>query len=211
MSKSALAFIVLVILIFSGLFLFVNYSKQKTSTIDKNTTATKITATPTQEVTPTSTASGTPTPTPSTTITQTVLAKKATIKTSRGNITVSFYGKDAPNTVANFVKKAQGGFYNNLTFHRVEDWVVQGGDPKGSGEGGGEMPTEINDKPFVVGALGVARRGDIKVSNDAQFFITKTEALWLNGQYTNFGIVTDGMNVINTIKVGDKIISIEIQ
>lgn len=108
-------------------------------------------------------------------------------------------------------KKAQSGFYNNLTFHRVEDWVIQGGDPKGNGTGGGDLPTELSEKPFVVGSVGVARGGDIKISNDSQFFITKTEAPWLNNQYTNFGIVTDGMNVVNTIKIGDRILGITVE
>jgi peptidyl-prolyl cis-trans isomerase B (cyclophilin B) len=138
-------------------------------------------------------------------------ATEATIKTSKGDITIQFYGADAPNTVENFVKKAKSGFYDNLTFHRVEDWVIQGGDPKGDGTGGGQMPTELNDKPFVTGSVGVARGGDINVSNDSQFFITKEDASWLNNQYTNFGIVTDGMEVVNKIAIGDKILSISVQ
>lgn len=135
----------------------------------------------------------------------------AVIKTSKGDITLTLYPKDAPNTANNFVKKAKSGFYNNLTFHRVEDWVIQGGDPLGNGTGGGNMPTELNDKPFVVGSLGVARGQDIKISNDSQFFITKKDASWLNGQYTNFGIVTKGMDVVEKIEVGDKITQITIE
>ena len=138
-------------------------------------------------------------------------AEKAIIKTGKGDIEISFYSSDAPNTIANFVKKAQSGFYNNLTFHRVEDWVIQGGDPRGNGTGGGKMPTELNSKPFVIGSLGVARGQDINVSNDAQFFITKQDASWLNGQYTNFGIVTKGMDVVNQIQIGDKILGIQIE
>ena len=135
----------------------------------------------------------------------------AIIKTSKGDIEIVFYTEDAPNTVSNFVQKAKSGFYNNLTFHRVEDWVVQGGDPLGNGTGGGNMPTELNNKPFTAGSLGVARGGDINVSNDAQFFITKTDASWLNGQYANFGIVTKGMDVVNKIEIGDKILGIILQ
>lgn len=138
-------------------------------------------------------------------------SQTAKIITTKGTIVLSLYPKDAPNTVANFVKKAKSGFYNNLTFHRVEDWVIQGGDPKGDGTGGGNIPTELNDKPFLVGSLGVARGGDIKVSNDSQFFIDKKDATWLNKQYTNFGIVTKGMDVVNKIEIGDKILSITIQ
>ncbi|MCL5009971.1 MAG: peptidylprolyl isomerase, partial [Patescibacteria group bacterium] len=97
-----------------------------------------------------------------------------------------------------------------LIFHRVENWVIQGGDPNGNGTGGGPMPTELNNKPFVIGSLGVARGGNINISNNAQFFITKTDASWLNGKYTNFGIVTSGMDVVNKIKVGDKILGISV-
>jgi peptidyl-prolyl cis-trans isomerase B (cyclophilin B) len=135
----------------------------------------------------------------------------AVIKTTKGNITVTLRGDQAPNTVKNFINKANSGFYKNLTFHRVEDWVIQGGDPKGTGAGGGEMQTEINSLPFAAGSLGIARRNDIRVSNDSQFFITKTDASWLDQQYTNFGNVTDGMNVVNNMKVGDKILSITVE
>lgn len=137
-------------------------------------------------------------------------ATTAVIKTERGDIELSLYPNDAPNTVNNFISKAKSGFYVNKIFHRVEDWVIQGGDPLGNGTGGGKMPTELNNKPFVVGSLGVARGQDIKVSNDAQFFITKTDASWLNNQYTNFGLVTKGIDVVNKIQIGDKILEIKI-
>ena len=134
----------------------------------------------------------------------------ATIKTTKGDIKVILNAQAAPHTVINFITKAQTNFYNNLTFHRVEDWVIQGGDPQGTGAGGGEMATEINALPFKAGALGVARKNDIRVSNDAQFFITKTDASWLDQQYTNFGEVTDGMDVVNKISIGDKILGIQV-
>jgi cyclophilin family peptidyl-prolyl cis-trans isomerase len=135
----------------------------------------------------------------------------AIIKTAKGDIVLSLFPNEAPKTVANFVSKAQSGYYNNLTFHRVEDWVIQGGDPLGNGTGGGTMPTELNEQKFVIGSLGVARGQDIAVSNDSQFFITKTEASWLNRQYTNFGIVTSGLEVVNKIVIGDKILEITIK
>ena len=135
----------------------------------------------------------------------------AVIRTDRGNIELTLYLKEAPNTVANFVQKAKNGFYNNLIFHRVEDWVIQGGDPLGNGTGGGNMPVEFNNKPFVVGAVGIASRGDGKVQNDAQFFIVKKDSQFLNGKYTNFGIVTKGMDVVNKIEVGSKILGITIE
>jgi peptidyl-prolyl cis-trans isomerase B (cyclophilin B) len=112
--------------------------------------------------------------------------------------------------VANFVAKARSGFYDGKTFHRVEDWVVQGGDPEGSGRGGGKMPSELNDLPFSVGAVGIARGPDITVNNDSQWFVVKRDAGWLNGQYTNFGQVTSGQDVVDGIRVGDRITRISI-
>ncbi len=135
----------------------------------------------------------------------------AIITTSKGEITLQLYGDVAPYTVANFINKAKDGFYNGLTFHRVEGWVIQGGDPVGTGTGGGNIAVEFNDKPFVTGSLGSASRGDGKVQNDAQFFITKSDSSHLNGAYTNFGIVTEGMDVVNKIAIGDKITGITIK
>ena len=134
----------------------------------------------------------------------------ATIKTSKGNINLILFGDQAPNTVRNFILKADTNFYNGLIFHRVEDWVIQGGDPKGDGTGGGQMAAEQTQKPFVVGSLGVARGSNPQINNDSQFFITKTDASWLDGQYTNFGIVTSGMSVVDSIQIGDKIEGITI-
>lgn len=134
----------------------------------------------------------------------------ATIKTTKGDIKIVVRTDAAPHTVVNFLNKAVSGFYNNLTFHRVEDWVVQGGDPQGTGAGGGNIPVEFNSLPFVAGAIGAASRGDGKVQNDSQFFITKTDASWLNGQYTNFGNVIDGMDVVNKMTIGDKILGITV-
>ncbi|MBP9700184.1 peptidylprolyl isomerase [Candidatus Woesebacteria bacterium] len=133
---------------------------------------------------------------------------KAKIETSKGMIELELYPDAAPGTVSNFTTKASSGFYKNLTFHRVEDWVIQGGDPDGNGTGGGKMPTELSALPFVEGSLGVARGGDIKVSNDAQFFICTQECSWLNGQYTIFGKVTKGMDIVKKIAIGDKILSV---
>jgi peptidyl-prolyl cis-trans isomerase B (cyclophilin B) len=152
-----------------------------------------------------------PTPTP-TSAPKPIAATKATISTSQGDIVLTLYPKDAPLTVDNFARKAQSGFYNGLIFHRVEDWVIQGGDPLGNGTGGkNDLQAEYNDRPFVPGSLGVARQSDPKVNNDSQFFITKADATSLNGQYTNFGMVTAGMDVVNKIAVGDKILKITVE
>ncbi|MBI5045030.1 MAG: peptidylprolyl isomerase [Candidatus Levybacteria bacterium] len=135
----------------------------------------------------------------------------AVIKTSKGDIALSLYGKDAPYTVANFIKKAKDGYYNNLTFHRVEGWVIQGGDPTGDGTGGGSMPVEFNDKPFLRGSLGVASTGDGVNQNDSQFFITKQDSGHLDNKYTNFGMVTEGLEIVDKIEIGDKILGITIE
>jgi len=140
-----------------------------------------------------------------------IQASKATLVTSKGEIEIVFFGDAAPNTVRNFSEKAESGYYNNLTFHRVEDWVVQGGDPLGNGTGGGQMPTELNNNPFIRGSVGVARRENIEISNASQFFITKTDAPHLDSQYTNFGQVTSGMEVVDDLEIGDAIISINVQ
>ena len=130
----------------------------------------------------------------------------ATIELERGgSFTIALRADKAPKTVANFVAKATSGFYDGKTFHRVEDWVVQGGDPDGTGRGGGKMPSELNDLPFSKGSVGIARGGDIKVNNDSQFFVCLKDASWLNDQYTNFGQVTSGQDVANGIRIGDKI------
>lgn len=140
-----------------------------------------------------------------------VASATAIIKTSKGDITLVLYGEDAPYTVANFIKKAKDDYYKNLTFHRVEDWVIQGGDPLGNGTGGGSMPVEFNDKPYLRGSLGVASKGDGVSQNDSQFFITKQDSSHLNGKYTNFGMVTEGLDVVDQIQIGDKILGITIQ
>jgi cyclophilin family peptidyl-prolyl cis-trans isomerase len=135
----------------------------------------------------------------------------ATIETNKGNIVVKLYPDSAPNTVKNFETKAKSGFYKNLTFHRVEDWVIQGGDPLGTGTGGGDMPTELSQVPFKTGSLGVARGQNRAISNDSQLFICTTDCSWLTGEYTNFGEVTQGMDVAKKIAIGDKILGITVQ
>lgn len=140
---------------------------------------------------------------------QSDMYKYAAIKTQNGEIVVRLYQKEAPNTVANFLKKADSGFYNNLIFHRVEpDFVVQGGDPQGNGTGGGDIKSEINSIPFKRGSLGLARGGIKEISNDSQFFICLTDenCTHLTNEYVNFGEVVSGMEFVDSIKVGDKIL-----
>ncbi len=126
-----------------------------------------------------------------------------------GAITLELRPDKAPNTVKTFLGKVQSCFYDGLTFHRVvPNFVIQGGDPLGTGTGGGNQPTELSDLPFVKGTAGIARGGDIKVSNDSQFYIVIGEARHLDGQYTNFGQVASGQDVADKVQVGDRIKSI---
>lgn len=129
-----------------------------------------------------------------------------------GTVTIALRPDKAPNTVTNFANVALSGCYDGLTFHRVvANFIAQGGDPLGTGFGGGDQPTELSDLPFIKGAVGVARAGDIKISNDRQFFICTGECLNLNTQYTNFGQVISGQDVADKIVVGDKIKTITVE
>jgi cyclophilin family peptidyl-prolyl cis-trans isomerase len=136
-------------------------------------------------------------------------ANQVVLSLKSGSVVIELFPDKAPGTVKNFLAKAASGYYDNLIFHRVEDWVVQGGDPLGNGTGGGEMPTELSNLPFVRGSVGVARGADIKVSNDSQFFICTKDCPWLTGKYTNFGRVVKGMELVDKIQVNDPIITIK--
>lgn len=158
-----------------------------------------------------------PTPTPSTLPESTASdvsptvpkgAKLVALNTKYGQILIQLFTDEAPRTTSNFISKADSGFYNDLTFHRVEpDFVIQGGDPLGNGTGGGTIASEINNLPFERGSVGLARGNDINVSNDAQFFICLTTKACapLTGKYVNFGTVISGMEYVDKIKIGDKI------
>lgn len=204
-------FVILATIGLSSVLFLANSSGEKTSTIIPTIPPPVPTPTPTIPPTPTIT----PKPPVATISAQQIIedmaTRSATIKTTKGDITLSFFAREAPNTVYNFLSKSTNGFYNNLTFHRIEDWVVQGGDPRGDGTGGNNMIVEFNNKPFVAGSIGAASRNDGKTQNDAQFFITKKEAVWLNGQYTNFGIVKKGMDVVQKLEINDKILGITVE
>lgn len=134
------------------------------------------------------------------------------IKTKDGEIIAKLFSKETPNTVTNFIKKADSGFYKNLTFHRViTGFMAQGGDPTGTGMGGGKQASELNNIPFVRGSFGLARTAETnQVSNDSQFFIcfTTEGCQHLTGDYVNFGEVISGLDVLDKIQQGDKIIDI---
>ncbi len=128
-----------------------------------------------------------------------------------GSFTITLRPDKAAQTVARFASKARSGFYNGLKFHRVEDWVVQGGDPLGTGSGGERVASEYNDLSFTLGAVGIARGQDPAFNNDSQWFVVKKDSTFLDKQYTNFGTVTSGMDVVQTIAIGDKIRTIQVR
>ena len=138
---------------------------------------------------------------------------KATITLEKGGtITIALRPDKAPNTVTNFANVALSGCYDGLTFHRVEpNFVIQGGDPAGNGTGGGTQPAEYNDLSFIKGAVGIARGQDKAINNKFQFYICIGECKFLDGQYTNFGLVTDGQSVADGVKIGDKIKTITVE
>ena len=130
---------------------------------------------------------------------------QAHIKTKKGDIVFSFYPNDAPNTVAAFVKLARSGFYDGLTFHRVEPgFVIQGGCPRGDGTGdaGYKLKAEFNARPHVTGTVAMARAQNPN-SAGSQFYICLGDARFLDRQYTVFGQVTSGQDIVKSIRVGD--------
>jgi len=140
----------------------------------------------------------------------------ATIVTSKGDIVAELDAAAAPQTVNNFVFLVREGFYDGLTFHRVvEDFVIQGGDPAGNGAGGPgyTVPAEI-DLIHTQGAIAMARRADNvnpeRESSGSQFYIALDPLPGLDGQYTVFGQVTEGMDVVQSIVVGDVIETVTI-
>lgn len=140
----------------------------------------------------------------------------AIIHTPRGDITCELNYEEAPLSVTNFIQLAEGGFYNNLTFHRVvPNFVIQGGDPKGNGSGGPgyTVAAEIG-LPHGQGALAWARLPNEvnrdKRSSGSQFYITLAKIPYLDGEYTVFGKTIEGMDIVQKIRQGDRIDSIEI-
>lgn len=133
------------------------------------------------------------------------------IETEKGTIKIKLFAEDMPVTTKNFVELVNRKFYDGLSFHRVEDWAVQGGDPKGNGTGGSDktIPLEINKNQTwnKEGLVGMARSQDPN-SASSQFYIVTRPADWLNGQYALFGEVTEGMDVVKQLKVGDKMKSV---
>ena len=126
----------------------------------------------------------------------------ATLHTNHGAIAVELFPGEAPKTVENFTKLARDGFYDGLIFHRViPDFMIQGGDPTGTGSGGPgySFEDEFNEHKVVRGALAMANAGPN--TNGSQFFIVTTDAApWLDGKHTVFGRVTEGMDAVQAIE-----------
>jgi peptidylprolyl isomerase len=129
------------------------------------------------------------------------------LDTKDGRITILLQPDLAPKTVAQIKTLTKRGFYNGIVFHRVIDgFMAQTGDPTGTGTGGSDLPNvpaEFSNAPFKRGTLGMARAEDRNSAN-SQFFICLADSSFLNGQYTVFGQVVSGMDVVDKIKKGDK-------
>lgn len=139
---------------------------------------------------------------------------KATIKTNKGDIEVALYPDKTPNTVANFVNLAKRGYYDGIVFHRViPDFMVQTGDPTGTGRGGpgyqfgDEFDSSLQHD--VPGILSMANAGP--GTNGSQFFITHVATPWLDGKHSVFGKVLKGQDIVDSIAQGDKMESVVIE
>jgi peptidyl-prolyl cis-trans isomerase B (cyclophilin B) len=138
---------------------------------------------------------------------------RARISTPKGEIVFQFYPDDAPLHCAAFIKLARGGFYDGLTFHRYEPgFVIQGGDPSGNGTGGPgyNLEAEFSERPHLKGTVAMARAQNPN-SAGSQFYICLDDAPFLNRQYTVFGLVVEGQNVVDQIRAGDKMDKVTIE
>ncbi len=139
---------------------------------------------------------------------------QTTIETDKGTMVLELYPNEAPGTVENFAKLARSGFYDGLTFHRViPNFMIQGGDPSGNGTGGPgytiKCETAGNPHKHLRGSLSMAHRG--KDTGGSQFFICHGPQPHLDGVHTVFGRVTEGFDVLDSVKQGDHMIHVTIQ
>lgn len=142
--------------------------------------------------------------------------KSYTVKmeTNKGIIMIELYPQYAPVTANNFIFLIRQGFYDGVTFHRViPNFVVQGGDPTGTGAGGPgyRFQDELLNNPLKheTGVLSMANAGPN--TNGSQFFITHSPQIHLNGKHTVFGKVTEGMDIVNAIKAGDRMVKVSVE
>jgi peptidyl-prolyl cis-trans isomerase B (cyclophilin B) len=149
---------------------------------------------------------------------------RAIMETEKGTMVLELFAKDVPTTVNNFVFLATNGYYDDTTFHRVlKDFVVQGGDPTGTGRGGPgyTIPDEVTGHKHEVGAISMANAGPGTNTNGSQFFICLKAQPGLDGGYSVFGKLVEGMDVLNQIRLrdpnqnpayeGDKLLSVRIE
>jgi cyclophilin family peptidyl-prolyl cis-trans isomerase len=223
-----LAFVVLIVaLIGVGVIYFENHSKiAPTATPSASTLLNSASpapsasagapslASPSPSINPSPAAMPSSNPTPDLTVDESGLSKATVVvTTSRGVIKFKLYPQDAPNTVKRIVELIQQGFYNGLSWHRVSPgFVIQGGDPQGTGNGGSgqKLKAEFNDRRHIEGTVAMARGSD-KDSADSQFYISLGTFPHLDHSYTVFGQVIEGMDVARKIRVGDKMVSIVVQ
>lgn len=179
------------------------FPENKTENIDLTTNQTNPTTIPTLQISPTIAKNMDP-----------ISTNNITLTTKDGQMIIKLYDKETPNTAKTFRDKVVSGFYNGLIFHRViPGFMAQGGDPTGTGTGGGKQKSELNTIPFKRGSLGLARTAETnQVSNDSQFYIcyNDTGCAHLTGDYVNFGEVVSGLDVLDKIAQGDKIIKAEV-
>lgn len=138
----------------------------------------------------------------------------AVIETNKGTIKFTLFEDKAPISTANFIELTQKGFYNGLKFHRVEKgFVIQGGDPKGDGTGGSDKTIKLEIRPDLrhdsEGIVGMARSTDPN-SASCQFYITLAPTPFLDNNYAVFGKVSEGMDVVKKIAIGDKMVKVSI-
>lgn len=153
-----------------------------------------------------------------------VRLKSAVLQTSKGTLFIELYPEDAPWHVANFKYLADKDFYRGISFHeRIPGYIIQGGDPKGTGLGGPsyKLPAEFSQRKHVFGTIGMLRKPDIfgsdgrpvnpgRVSSGSQFYIALEDAAQLDGRYTIFGKVVGGLDVLKRLRVGDRIEKLEV-
>lgn len=143
---------------------------------------------------------------------ETNMEQNVLVETNKGSFTIELY-EDTPITTANFVKLVSEGFYDGLTFHRYEPgFVIQGGDPSGDGTGGSDenIQLEVVGKSHSRGTVGMARSSDPD-SASSQFFVNLADNSFLDSGYAVFGEVVEGMDVVDLLRAGDKIISIKLE
>lgn len=189
-------------------------TEEKKATEPAPPVATPATATETAAAPGNAANASTPPSTPDLTPDADGLSKAIVVmETTKGTIEYKFYPKDAPKTVKRMVELIQKGFYNGLTFHRVvPGFVIQGGDPEGTGMGGSgqKLSAEFNSRKHVLGSVAMARSQDPN-SADSQFYIALAEIPHLDGSYTVYGKVISGLDVVQKIAMGDKMTKVTLK